>query len=222
MPPVMPRFIASLAVASAVGLVACTPSDIAQRADSTTGRPPVTAASSTWSDSHVLGFAAASFTALANGADAVVHTSRTRQMRQFWERMGTEHRALAARSDSVTRRLGLVAERPPGLEFLDQFERTMRDLGSSPPTATSAPRPGAGSQKKPGTADGASRPAARQVLEARQLDATIEFHERLIDKLDEALAVARHPEVRRLLEGARPRAEAHIAEARRLRGPSPK
>jgi len=145
-----------------------------------------------WSEPAVFGFADAAFTTLAKDGELGSQAARRAPVRQLATRMQRDYRALAARADSLSERRSVVPRSPSGSEFFEQHRAASADLLDMD----------------------------RRQFDDRYLDHVMTGHQRVMDRLYEALSAAQDESVRRLLEDAQQRLEANLGEATRLKSSS--
>jgi predicted outer membrane protein len=142
-----------------------------------------------WSEPAVFGFADAAFSLLLNDAEIGVKSARRAPVKQLATRMQRDYRALAARTDSLSERRSVVPSSSPGFDFAAQHRAAAADLSN----------------------------VGRRPFDERYLDHVVTGHQRVMDRMYEALSAAQDESVRRLLEDAQRRLEANLAEATRLK-----
>lgn len=142
-----------------------------------------------WNEAMVFGFADAAFSLLLNDSEIGVKAARRAPVRQLATRMQRDYRALAARTDSLSDRRGVVPHLPSGFEFVTQHRAAAVDL----------------------------RNVDRRPFDDRYLEHVVTGHHRVMDRMYEALSAAHDEPVRRLLEDVQQRLEANLAEATRLK-----
>ncbi|MDQ3949038.1 MAG: DUF4142 domain-containing protein, partial [Gemmatimonadota bacterium] len=114
---------------------------------------------------------------------------RRAPIKQLATRMQRDYRALAARTDSLSDQRSVVPGSSSGLDFATQHRAAAADL----------------------------RNEGRRPFDERYLDHVVTGHQRIMDRMYEALSAAQDESVRRLLEDAQRRLEANLAEATRLK-----
>ena len=142
-----------------------------------------------WSEPAVFGFADAAFALLLNDSEIGIRSAKRAPVRQLATRMQRDYRTLAARTDSLSDRRGVVPRSPPGVDFAMQHRAAASDL----------------------------RNEAQQPFDDRYLDHVVTGHQRIMDRMYEALSAAQDDSVRRLLEDAQRRLETNMADATRLK-----
>ncbi len=142
-----------------------------------------------WSEPVVFGFADAAFSLLLNDAEIGIKSARRAPVKQLATRMQRDYRALAARSDSLLERRSVVPSPSSELDFAPQHRAAAADLGNE----------------------------ARRPFDERYLEHVVTGHQRIMDRMYEALSAAQDESVRRLLEDAQRRLETNLAEATRLK-----
>jgi predicted outer membrane protein len=142
-----------------------------------------------WSEPAVFGFADAAFSLLLNDAEIGMKSARRAPVKQLATRMQREYRALAARTDSLSDQRSVVPRSPSALDFAMQHRSAAADL----------------------------RNEGRRPFDERYLDHVVTGHQRIMDRMYEALSAAQDESVRRLLEDAQRRLETNLAEATRLK-----
>ena len=143
----------------------------------------------TWNEATVFGFADAAFALLLNDGDIGLRSARRAAVRQLATRMQRDYRTLAARTDSLSERRGVMPRPPAGFDFFTQHRAAAVDLWRED----------------------------RRPFDDRYLEHVVTGHQRVMDRLYEALSAAQDESVRRLLEDAQQRLETNLAEATRLR-----
>jgi uncharacterized protein (DUF305 family) len=103
--------------------------------------------------------------------------------------MQRDYRALAAQSDSLSERRSVVPASSSEFDFAIQHRVAAADLGNE----------------------------GRRPFDERYLDHLVTGHQRVMDRMYEALSAAQDEPVRRLLDDAQRRLETNLAEATRLK-----
>jgi predicted outer membrane protein len=153
--------------------------------------PPLTAgARATMTDAYVMGFVQAAHQAVMQEAGAARAKAVLDPVKAYAERLAGSHAAMQQAGARV-----LAA-----LELQPAFSPRSREVQARHAAAMEQLLQQLG-------------PAA----DAAFLDQTVGLHEHLLAKLDQAARDARHPEVKRLLEAARPELEGHLRDAQALR-----
>jgi predicted outer membrane protein len=142
-----------------------------------------------WSEPVVFGFADAAFTLLLDDAEIGIKSARRAPVKQLATRMQRDYRALAAQSDSLSERRSVVPASSSEFDFAIQHRVAAADLGNE----------------------------GRRPFDERYLDHLVTGHQRVMDRMYEALSAAQDEPVRRLLDDAQRRLETNLAEATRLK-----
>ena len=145
--------------------------------------------SAAWGEPMVFGFADAAFTLLLNDGELGATRARRAPVRQLATRMQRDYRALAARADSLADRRRVVPRSPSTFDFVEQHRAAAADL----------------------------RNEDRRPFDDRYLDHVVTGHQRIVDRMYEALSASQDESVRRVLEDAQQRLETNLSEATRLR-----
>jgi predicted outer membrane protein len=142
-----------------------------------------------WNESMVFGFADAAFSLLLDDSEIGARLARRAQVRQLATRMQRDYRALLARTDSLSDRRNVVPRLPAGFDFIRHHRAAAVDL----------------------------RNEDQRPFDDRYLEHVFTGHQRVMDRMYEALSAAQDSSVRRLLEDAQQRIETNLAEAVRLK-----
>jgi predicted outer membrane protein len=142
-----------------------------------------------WSEPAVFAFADAAFSLLLNDAEIGMKSARRAPVKQLATRMQREYRGLAARTDSLSDQRSVVPGSPSALDFAMQHRAAAANL----------------------------RNEGRRPFDERYLDHIVTGHQRIMDRMYEAVSAAQDESVRRLLEDTQRRLEANLADATRLK-----
>ena len=145
-----------------------------------------------WGEPMVFGFADAAFTLLLDDGELGAARARRAQVRQFAARMQRDYRALVALTDSLADRRGVVPRSSSAFDFVEQHRAAAADL----------------------------RNEGRRPFDDRFLDHVVTAHQRIVDRMYEALSASQDESVRGLLEDAQQRLETNLSDATRLRARS--
>ena len=143
-----------------------------------------------WTDAQIFGMLSAANT----GEIAVGRVAQTRatnaQVRTFARRMVTEHTAMEKQGNDLAKRLNVTPAMPPDSALITDVNDDIEDL-----------------QKKERGAD----------WDEEYMEKQVDAHQKTLDLIDRAANSTQNAELRQLLQQARPKVQAHLEEARRLR-----
>ncbi len=182
------------AAAVAVALAACGPNDDVATTDTaaTLGTDTAVATGSVsrdMSEAGIMGLVAAANAAEVEAANIALEKAKNPQVRDFAQRMKTDHTAMMQQGQQLTQQLNVTPVVPRDDDDLVEEHKDHMD----------------------------KLQAQGNEFDEEYMEAQITDHENTLEMIDEALESAQNPQVRQLLEQARPKIQAHLDLAKQVK-----
>jgi putative membrane protein len=158
--------------------------------DTTMGADSMGAEGKTLADAQIFAMLSASNTAEIASGKLAQERATNAQVKAFARKMVTEHTAMEKQGADLATRINVTPTMPPDSALISDANDDIRDL-----------------QGKDRGAD----------WDEEYLDKQVDLHQKTLDLIDRALASAQAAELKTLLEQARPKVQAHLDEAKRLK-----
>jgi putative membrane protein len=182
------------AAAVAVALAACGPNDDVATTDTAAAYGTDTAVatgtvSRDMSEAGIMGLLAAANNSEIEAANVALEKATNAQVRDFAQRMKTDHSAMMQQGQQLTQQLNVTPVVPRDDDDLVEDHKdhmqTLSDAGDD--------------------------------FDKEYMDAQIKDHENTLDVIDDALNSTQNPQVRQLLEQARPKIQQHLDLAKQVK-----
>ncbi|HEU4565018.1 MAG TPA: DUF4142 domain-containing protein [Gemmatimonadaceae bacterium] len=143
-----------------------------------------------WSDAQIFGMISAANTGEIAAGKLAETRATNAQVKAFARQMVTDHTAMQKQGTSLAKKLNVTPAMPPDSSLITDTNDDIKDL-----------------QKKARGSD----------WDNEYIDKQVDAHKKTLDLLDRADRSAQHPELKQLIQQARPKVQAHLDRANQLK-----
>ena len=144
-----------------------------------------------WNDAQIFGLLGAANTAEIAAGKAAGQKARSPRVKTFARQMVTDHTAMERQGNALAKRLNVTPAAPPDSGLIKDSNAKLQELQSK---------------------------ARGRDWDNSYMDSQVDAHQKTLDLIDKAAGSAQHPELKQLLQQARPKVEAHLNEAKSIKG----